>query len=597
MDTPAHEPSKTERLGSAWLGTSPHDDPWYHGTADSLDRAFNAYLGRLTANISPASLWLAYCDWIIHLQLSPSKQHQLLLEAGRKYWQWQSLQANSFFHLEDVRRQRVEPLPQDKRFAGEGWKQWPFDAISQGFLLTQQWWHRATTGVVGVSRHHEQVVTFVARQLLDTLSPSNYLPTNPDAIQETVHSNGANLVQGAVKEWKDIEALITGIPPSSADDLLVGKSLGITPGKVIYRNRLIELIQYTPTTPKVHARPVLFVPAWIMKYYILDLSPENSLVRYLVNQGFTVFMISWKNPGVKDRDLSMEDYRQLGIMAAIDAITGVTGCDKLNAVGYCLGGTLLSITAATMARDGDERLSSISLFAAQVDFTEPGELSLFIDESQIAQLEASMWDQGFLDTKQMAGAFQLLRSNDLIWSRRLNQYILGQPERRNDLAAWNADATRMPYRMHSEYLRRLFLGNDLAEGRYRVHGRTVAITDIRVPIFAVGTLTDHVAPWRSVFKIHLLADTEVTFLLTSGGHNAGVVSPPGQPKRSYQMARHRHDDAYIDPDTWEVTVPTTEGSWWPAWKSWLKASSGEAVRPPAMGKALCAAPGTYVMVT
>jgi polyhydroxyalkanoate synthase subunit PhaC len=595
MHTETDDQAKPERLASPWLGYIPPKDRFSHGTEEELDRAFNAWLGRFTANISLASLWMAYLDWAIHLQLAPAKQQELIVDGWRKLWQWHLLQIGSTALSDNKQTGTVVPLPQDKRFSAEDWHQWPYGAISQGFLLTQQWWHRATNGVVGVSRHHEDVVTFVARQLLDMMSPSNFVLTNPVAMRETIRNNGANLVQGAFNEWMDIATVASGVRRPVPDAYRLGTGIAATPGKVIYRNRLIELIQYSPMTEKVHQKPILFVPAWIMKYYILDLSQENSLVGYLVAHGYTVFMISWKNPEADDRDLTLDDYRQLGVMAAIDAATAASGAQQLNAVGYCLGGTLLAIAAAAMARDGDERLASISLFAAQVDFKEPGELSLFIDESQIAQLEASMSAQGYLDTKQMAGAFQLLRSNDLIWSRRLNQYVLGLPDTQNDLAVWNADATRMPYRMHSEYLRRLFLGNDLAEGRYRVGERTVALTDIRAPIFAVGTLTDHVAPWRSVYKIHLLTDTEVTFLLTTGGHNAGVVSPPGRSNRKYQFASHAHDAPYIDPDTWEITTPTSDGSWWPVWKNWLEGRSGKQMTAPAATNALCNAPGTYVM--
>lgn len=319
------------------------------------------------------------------------------------------------------------------------------------------------------------------------------------------------------------------------------------------------------------------------------------MVKYLVDQGHTVFMISWKNPDAQDRDLSMEDYRTLGIMAALDAITHITQSSKINAVGYCLGGTLLSITAAAMARDHDKRLSSVTLFAAQTDFEEPGELSLFIDDSQISFLEAAMWEKGYLDSAQMAGAFQLLRSNDLIWSHRLNQYLLGKPETQNDLMAWNADATRMPYRMHSEYLRTLFLHNDLAAGRYLVDGRAISLTDIHLPIFAVGTQTDHVAPWHSVFKIHHLARGPITFLLTSGGHNAGIISPPGHPHRSYQIAEHTFKDVFIDATSWQNTAPAHQGSWWTAWEAWLAEHAGpQTSAPPNMGQALCEAPGSYV---
>jgi polyhydroxyalkanoate synthase len=321
-------------------------------------------------------------------------------------------------------------------------------------------------------------------------------------------------------------------------------------------------------------------------------------VRYLTQQGFTVFMISWKNPTAQDRDLGMEDYRTLGVMDALDAVNAIIPERKVHAVGYCLGGTLLAIAAAAMARDGDRRLQSITLLAAQTDFTEAGELMLFINESQIAFLEDMMWEQGFLDTRQMAGAFQMLRSNDLVWSYMVRNYLLGERQPMIDLMAWNADATRLPYRMHSEYLRSLFLNNDLAAGRYLVDGRPVALTDIRTPIFAVGTERDHVAPWRSTYKIDLLTDTEITYLLTTGGHNAGIVSEPGRDGRSYRVWPKRHTDYYIDPDTWIDRVPRKTGSWWPEWVAWLGERSGAPASPPALGSPeyppLRDAPGEYV---
>lgn len=336
-----------------------------------------------------------------------------------------------------------------------------------------------------------------------------------------------------------------------------------------------------------------------MKYYILDLSPENSLVKFLTQQGFTVFMISWKNPSAEDSNLGMEDYRTLGVGAALDAVTAIAPDRQVHAVGYCLGGTLLSIAAAALARDGDKRLRSLTLLAAQTDFTEAGELTLFIDEAHF--LEDLMAQQGFLDTKQMAGAFQLLRSNDLIWSRVVHTYLMGEREPMFDLMAWNADATRMPYRMHSEYLRHLFLDNDLAESRYPVGGRPVSLRDIRIPIFAVSTITDHVAPWRSVYKIQMLTDADVTFVLSNGGHNAGVVSPPGHPHREHQIATHREEEKYIDPDAWQRVAARHRGSWWPCWRDWLVRHASEKISPPAMGAPQSGyapagnAPGKYVL--
>ena len=570
----------------------PENDP------ASLDLLLNAWLGRLTANLSPAAMANAFGDWILQLQLSPSKQQELIRKFVRKTWRWlayASDAARSGSHVIDINQHCIEPLPQDQRFADPAWEHWPYNLISQGFLLNQQWWHNATSEVPGLSAHHQDVVNFTVRQILDMLAPSNFLLTNPVVLEETMRSGGLNLFHGAQNALADLQKLAAAEGTASAGAYRPGGNVAITPGNVIYRNRLIELIEYAPTTPNVHATPVLFVPAWIMKYYILDLSPQNSLVKYLVDKGHTVYMISWKNPASEDRELSLEDYRKLGVMDAISAVCSAARTQEVNAVGYCLGGTLLSIAAAAMARDGDKRLASISLLAAQVDFEEPGELSLFIDESQIAFLEASMWEKGYLDARQMAGAFQLLRSNDLIWSYRLNEYLLGKQQVETDLMAWNADATRMPYRMHSEYLRQLFLHNNLAEGRYRVDERAISLADINVPIFAVGTATDHVAPWRSVYKLQRLTTTEVTFLLTTGGHNAGVVSPPGHPHRSYQVARHAPGDLQISPQEWQESAPAHDGSWWPEWEQWLAAKSTRQKKPPVQKHALCKAPGEYVL--
>ncbi|MDX8122499.1 alpha/beta fold hydrolase [Janthinobacterium sp. GMG2] len=586
-----------ERLGSAWQGVPAPDYPETAPEGATLDLLLNAWLGKFTGGISPAALGNAYADWLSHLALAPSKQQTLLQEAWKKIGRWQQYALQSAMAGGAFEPPCIAPLPQDRRFDDPAWRRWPYNLVYQGFLLQQQWWHRATTGVRGVTPHHEDVVTFTVRQWLDMLAPSNFMLTNPVVQQAALESGGASLARGAQHLAEDWQRAAMGPYAPDTRRYKVGGNVAVTPGKVVYRNDLIELIQYAPTTAKVHATPLLFVPAWIMKFYILDLSPHNSLVRYLVGQGHTVFMISWKNPTQEDRELSLEDYRQLGVMEALDAVVRITGAPQVHAAGYCLGGTLLAIAAATMARDGDARLASLTMLASQADFKEPGELSLFIDESQVSFLEAAMWKQGYLDTKQMAGAFQLLRSNDLIWSRQLRHYLLGEDEQDSDLMAWNADATRMPCRMHSEYLRRLFLHNDLAEGRYRTAGRHIALPDIDAPIFAVGTLTDHVAPWRSVYKLQLLTDTDVTFLLTSGGHNAGVVSPPGQPRRSYQLATHGHDAPYIDADSWQRDVPHHDGSWWPAWQAWLAQRSGAQVAPPPMGPDLGDAPGRYVLQT
>jgi len=591
-------PSEQRREGSTWQGGRHTPYPESSIEHASADLVLNAWLGRLTGYVSPAAVVTAWQDWASHLLLSPDKQIELGALAASNLQRWLQYGISAAFSApaggsHPAPREPLQPLAQDKRFTDPAWHTWPWNVLSQGFLLTQQWWHRATSGVRGVSPHHTDVVTFITRQLLDSAAPSNFIATNPVVQQATVASGGRNLVNGAVRAAADVRNLLAGANPPVA--YRPGREVALTPGKVVMANRLVELLRYDPATPTVHALPLLVVPAWIMKYYILDLSPHNSLVRYLFEHGHTVYMISWKNPDADDRDLSLEDYRRLGVMDAIAAVVQQTGAPRINACGYCLGGTLLAIAAAAMARDGDERLASMTLLAGQVDFTEPGELSLFIDNSEVSFLEATMWQQGYLDTRQMAGTFQLLRSNDLIWSRRLRHYLLDLPDKDNDLASWNADATRMPYRMHADYLRKLFLRNSLAGARYLVDGRPVSLIDIHIPIFAVGTLTDHVAPWRSVYKIVPLTDTEITFLLTSGGHNAGVVSPPGTPGRSYQIATHAHDAPYIDPDAWQASAQQHQGSWWPAWESWLARQAGPMIPPPPSAIGLAPAPGSYVL--
>lgn len=569
---------------------------------ETIDRVVSAHLARGTGGISPAVLAMAYLDWLMHLGLAPGKQALLNEKAIRKMvrlalYAFKSSQNPAIPPC-------IEPLPQDRRFDGEGWQQWPYNLIYQSFLLTQQWWYNATTANRGVNKQNEAIVSFVTRQILDMFSPSNSSLTNPEILRATMEEGGQNLVRGWANFMEDMEYAVAGKRlESHPDQFVVGRDVAVTPGTVIFRNHLIELIQYRPVTSQVYAEPILIVPAWIMKYYILDLSPHHSMVKYLVEQGHTVFMISWRNPTAEDRDLGLDDYRQRGVLAALDAVSVVLPGRKIHTVGYCLGGTLLTIAAAAMARDGDHRIKTVTLFAAQTDFTEAGELLLFINESQVAFLEDMMWDQGYLDADQMVGAFQLLRSNDLIWSRLVHDYLLGQRQSLNDLMAWNADQTRMPYRMHSEYLRHIFLGNELATGHYKVDGRSIAMTDIRAPIFAVATEQDHVAPWHSVYKINLLADAdEVTFLLTSGGHNAGIVSEPGHGRRSYQMASRTDQDRYVDPETWLVTTPKHQGSWWPAWQMWLvQHSADHQVQPPALGAPekglhlICDAPGTYVL--
>ncbi len=386
---------------------------------------------------------------------------------------------------------------------------------------------------------------------------------------------------------------------ASAAGFTVGGNLAATPGKVVFRDALMELIQYAPAAATLSPEPVLIVPAWITKYYILDLSSANSLILWLVRQGRTVFVVSWRNPGADLRDASLEDYRVLGVMAAIDAVRTICGDTAIHAVGYCVGGTLLTIAAAAMARDGDDRLASLSLFAAQTDFTEVGELQLFVTEEQLDVLSDIMQAQGYLDSAQMVGASQRPGSNDLVWNGAIRGYLLGEHDAPNDLLAWNADGPRLPPRMHIEYLRRLFLHNELAEGRFHVAGRRLTLSDLTLPMFVVGTERDQIARWRSVSRLHLLNDGELTFVLTSGGHNAGIVSEPGHENRHFRIRVREPGAPTLGPDEWERTTARREGSWWLAWGRWLdEHSSGPRGDPPPMGMPglpmICDAPGPYV---
>ena len=594
----ANSPSEVVELPSVQVAPpTPVDGP--AGVADAIDRSFHAALARFTGGLSPAALALAFADWQLHLLSSPGKQATLTGRALQNALQF--VDAMVPRHATFQPWTLIRPSENDRRFKSDDWELPSFNFLAQAFLLTEQWWHSTTTDIHGLAHSNAAIADFALRQCLDTVAPTNFAISNPEVLRKIMETGGGNFVSGLHNWIEDCQALLAGGRLRSDQRFVVGKDVAVTPGKVVYRNELIELIQYAPTTQTGRPEPVLIVPAWIMKYYILDLSPRNSLVRFLVENGFTVFMISWKNPTPDYRNLGLEDYRQLGVDAAINAINEIMPGRAIHATGYCLGGTLLSIAAARLSRERPDCLRTVTLLAAQTDFTEAGELTLFINESQISFLEDMMWRRGLLGTTQMTGAFQILRANDLLWSRIVRDYLIGERAAPNDLMSWNADATRMPYRMHSDYLRQLFLNNDLAEGRYRVEGKPVALSDLHRPMFVVGTQRDHVAPWKSTYKIHFLANADITYVLTSGGHNAGIVAPPADAGHSYQVLTKKASGPYLGPDEWAKRAPSHEGSWWTEWARFLAEHSGQPIAPPSVGSPqqkgalLGDAPGSYVL--
>ena len=548
-------------------------------------------------NFKPLPLSDSFQDWLIGLLEDPHNLSKVSEKIG------QTVRDFPAFLHQIERATKDVPLgliTEDHRYQNELWKTWPFNIYSQSFLHLKQWWTNAFSTLPGEHKHQVTMAHFATLQFIESISPSNFLMTNPVLIERTIKEGGANVIRGQGYLWEDLMRSIFKVPSKKFEKFKVGEDVAITPGKVIFKDELMELIQYAPSTKTVKAEPILIVPAWIMKYYILDLSPQNSMVKYLVDKGHTVFAISWKNPNSDERYMGLDDYLNLGVLGALDQVNLICPNQKVNAVGYCLGGTLLSIAAAKLGRNKDSRLASITLLAAQTDFSEPGNIGIFIDQAKVGFIESLMRPSGFLDSGQMASAFQMIGSADRKWTQLTKEYILGDRPEPSDLMAWNADGTRLSIRMHSQYLHHMYLNNDLAKGRYKVGDSSIHLEDIDCPVFAVGTDQDFVAPWKSVYKLNEHIKSPIEFVLASGGHNAGVVSPPGFKHKSYKYLKRSRNGKYITPEEWLKSSTQADGSWWEHWTGWLDLQMTKMIEPPKFNIStnsndkLTNAPGTYV---
>jgi polyhydroxyalkanoate synthase subunit PhaC len=492
------------------------------------------------------------------------------------------------------------PDPKDRRFADPEWSSNQFfDFIKQAYLVSTQWAEHFVKDAKGLDPHTRQKAEFYVRQIANAVSPSNFVLTNPELLRETLGSNAENLVRGMHMLAEDIEegGGDLKIRQSGRGTFEVGRNLAVTPGKVVFQNALMQLIQYEPATPTVLKRPLLIVPPWINKFYVLDLNPEKSFIKWCVDQGLTVFVISWVNPDERLATMGFEEYMRLGPLAALDAIKLATGETEVHAIGYCVGGTLLSVTLAYMATIGDKRIASATLFAAQVDFTHAGDLKVFVDEEQLKVLEQRMTERGYLEGKKMANAFNMLRSNDLIWPYVVNNYLRGKTPMPFDLLYWNSDATRMPAANHAFYLRKCYLENALSKGKMEIGGVTLDLRKVKVPVYNLATREDHIAPAKSVFIGSKFFSGPVRFVLAGSGHIAGVVSPPGKTKYQYWTGGKPGDGTL---EKWMAEAEEHPGSWWPDWFKWIETQDDTRVdaRKPGGGKlkTIEDAPGSYVRV-
>jgi len=571
--------------------------------ADRGQRVFQAFAERQEENENfqmPDTLGIgkAFLDMSAKMLEDPGK----LLKAQNDLWQ-------SYAKLWEVTAKRlqgedvdavVEPGQDDRRFKDQVWTEEAlFDVIKQSYLLTSNWMQSVVHDVDGLDEKTSDKVGFYTRQFVDAMSPTNFAATNPKVLREVLDSKGENLIQGLENLLEDIEKGKGQLRISMTDQdaFTLGENIAASKGKVIYQNDLIQLLQFDPSTDKVFKRPLLIVPPWINKFYVLDLQPENSFIKWAVDQGHTVFVISWVNPDEKLSDKRFDDYLLEGPLAAIDAIEHATGENSINIIGYCIGGTLTVSTLAYMAAKGDKRVKSATLFATMVDFSHPGELGVFIDEEQLDRLDDHMLKQGYLDGSQMSQVFNMLRDNDLIWSFVVNNYLMGREPMAFDLLYWNSDSTRMPAMMHSTYLRKMYLENSLVKpGGMELAGEPIDLRKIEVPIYQVSTKDDHIAPWASTYQATQLYKGPVRFVLSASGHIAGIINPPARNKYPHWTNSKLPKTSAL----WFEGADQHEGSWWPDWQKWIKKHAGVKVDKRIAGKgklkALEDAPGSYAKV-
>ena len=546
----------------------------------------------------PLNVGQAFMEMTAKLMSDPAKLMQTQMDLWQGYMSlWQNMAERMMGQkTDDV----IAPEKGDKRFKDPEWQEnQVFDYIKQSYLLTARWLQNMSRNVEGLDPKTAKKVEFYTRQFVDALSPTNFWMTNPKVLRTTIETNGENLVKGLENMLEDLKAGSgqLKIRMTDMDAFKLGVNVATTPGKVIYQNDLMQLIQYDPATEKVYERPLLIIPPWINKYYILDLRPENSFIRWCTEQGYTVFVISWVNPDEKLAEKSFADYMHEGPLAALDAMEAATGVKEASVIGYCIGGTLLATTLAYMAAQGDKRFKAATFLAAQVDFSEPGELSVFIDEEQIRMLEEQMEKQGYLDGNTMGTAFNMLRANDLIWSFVINNYLLGKEPFPFDLLFWNADSTNMPKEMHSFYLRNMYQKNLLVKpGGIVIDDTPIDLRKIDIPVYLQASKDDHIAPYPSVFKATHIYSGPVKFMLAGSGHIAGVINPPQANK--YQHWINNKRKKYATADEWLKDAEEKPGSWWPDWHRWLSRKSGKKVpaRHPGDGKLkpIEDAPGSYV---